>query len=289
MRSFLAGMAVAVLLTGCGTALAQPAAGHFGRQPRTQPRTAAVVTGTRAQAQAYVRHAMAELSLPAGARPAHLKSLPEMMRVLAPTGTGWAGASRILIVPGQPEAVLQRISGHAPFNEPGGYTATPVVSSTMLPAPEPGLDAVILELAVQAYSRTTTLVGAYAYAAWLPYRTAAEHLNPAAFSAVTIIKDQLLHGKQSRTFTSAAAIARFAAFLNDRSPVPISAVGGMSCPPPIVTYAVRFTPRDKGDPAATTTAGCGTIAISVNGKPQPSLWDTNGGLDAIASSVFEHG
>jgi hypothetical protein len=138
----LAGMAVAVLLTGCGTALAQPAAGHFGRQPRTQPRTAAVVTGTRAQAQAYVRHAMAELSLPAGARPAHLKSLPEMMRVQAPAGTGWAGASRILIVPGQPEAVLQRISGHAPFNEPGGHTATPVVSSTMLAAPEPGLDAV---------------------------------------------------------------------------------------------------------------------------------------------------
>ena len=219
MRSILAAIAAAVLLSGCGTALAQPGAGHSGRQPRT----AAVVTGTRAQAQAYVRHAMAELSLPAGTQPAHLKSLPGIMRALAPSGTGWVGASRILIVPGQPEAVLQRISGHAPFNEPGGYTATPVLSSTMLPAPEPGLDAAILELAVQAYSRTTTLVGAYAFAAWLPYRTAAEHLNPASFRSVTIVKDQINDGKQStesHTFTSTALIGRFASVLNADVPAP---------------------------------------------------------------------
>jgi uncharacterized protein YceK len=287
MRSFLAAMAVAVLLTGCGTALAQPGAGHSG----SQPRTAAVVTGTRALAQAYVRHAMAELSLPAGTKPAHLKSLPPMMRVLAPTGTGWAGASRILIVPGQPEAVLQRISAHAPFNEPGGYTATPVVSSTMLPAPEPGIDAAVLELAVQAYSRTTTLVDAYAFAAWLPYRTAAEHLNPASFRSVTIIKDQVIGGKQravSRTFTSAAAIARFATFLNARVPAPESAMGELMCPPPVLTYALRFAARAKRGPTVTASAFCGTIAITVNGKPQLSLWDTNGGLETIASALLGH-
>ena len=162
-------------------------------------------------------------------------------------------------------------------------------SSTLLAAPEPGLDAAVLDLAVQAYSRTTTLVGAYAFASWLPYRTAAEHLNPALFSAVTIVKDQLLHGKQSRTFISAAVISRFAAFLNGRSPAPLSAVGGMSCPPPVVTYAVRFMPRDGDGPVVTTSAGCGTIAIGVNGEPQPSLWDTDGGLDAIASAVFGPG
>jgi len=282
MRAFLACMAAAVLLAGCGAALAQPRTGR-------QPRTTATVTGSLAQAQAYVRHAIAELSLPAGTEPAHLKVLPEIMRDQPPGPTGWAGASRILIVPGRPLAVLQRISGHAPYSQPVIYSATPVQNITLLAAPEPGIDAVVLDLAVQAYSRTSTLVGAYAYAAWLPYRTAAEHLNPAVFSAVTIVKDQLLHGKQSRTFTSAASIARFAAFLNGRSPAPLSAVEGMSCPPPIVTYAVRFTPRAKGDPVVTTSAGCGTIAISVNGKPQPSLWDTNGGLTAIASSVFGHG
>jgi hypothetical protein len=285
MRSILAGMAAAVLLTGCGTALAQPGAGHSGRQPRT----AAVVTGTRAQAQAYVRHAMAELSLPAGTKPAHLKSLPGIMRALAPSGTGWVGGSRILIVPGQPEAVLQRISGHAPFNEPGGYTATPVLSSTMLPAPEPGLDAAILELAVQAYSRTTTLVGAYAFAAWLPYRTAAEHLNPASFRSVTIVKDQINDGKQStesHTFTSTALIGRFASVLNADVPAPPSAQGELlGCVPGGITYTLRFTARAERGPSVTASAFCGTIAISVNGKPQPSLWDTNGGLEKIASAV----
>jgi len=285
MRSFLAGMAAAVLLTGCGTALAQPGAGHSG----SQPRTAAVVTGTQAQAQAYVRHAMAELSLPAGTETAHLKSLPEIMRDQAPAATGWAGASRILIVPGQPEAVLQRISGHAPFNEPEDYTATPVQSSTMLPAPEPGIDAVVLDLAVQAYSRNTTLVGVYAFAAWLPYRTAAEHLDPASFRSVAIVEDQIIRGKQrtvSRTFTSAAVIARFATFLNARVPAPESAMGEMSCPPPVNTYALRFAARAKHGPAVTAAAFCGTIAISVNGKQQPWLWDTNGGLGTIASAVL---
>ena len=76
--------------------------------------------------------------------------------------------------------MLQRISAPAPFNKPVIYSATPVPSSTIVQAPEPGIDAVLLDLAVQAHSRTTTLVGAYAFAAWLPYRTAAEHLEPAS-------------------------------------------------------------------------------------------------------------
>jgi hypothetical protein len=127
------------------------------------------VTGSLAQAQA-----MAELGLPAGTEPADLRVLPALMRAKAPGGTGWAGASRILIVPGQPLG----------------------------------------------------------------------------------------------------------------SPAPLSAGGWMSCPPPVVTYALRFTARDKQDPAVTTSAGCGTIAISVNGKPQPSLWDTKAGLEAIASALL---
>jgi uncharacterized protein YceK len=284
MRSVLAGMVAAVLLAGCGAALAQPGTGR-------QPRTAAVVTGSRAQAQAYVQHAMAELSLPAGTVPAHLKVLPEIMRDRAPGPTGWASASRILIVPGQPLAVLKRISGHAPFNQPVIYSAIPVQNVTLLPAPEPGLDAAVLDLTVEAYSRTATLVGAYADAAWLPYRTAAENLNPAMFSAVTIVKHQLIGkpGAVSRSFTSAAVIGRFTTFLNGRAAAPLSAFGWMSCPPPIVTYALRFTPRYKGGPVVTTSSGCGTVTINVNGKQQPFLWDTNGGLETIASAVLGKG
>ena len=285
MRSFLAAVAAAVLLTGCGTALSQPGAGHSGDRPHT----AVVVNGSRAEAQAYVRHLMAELSLPAGSEPAHLTSLPQIVRARAPGTPGWAGASRILIVPGQPLAVLQRISAHAPFNEPVIYSATPVLSSTIVQAPEPGIDAVILDLAVQAHSRTTTLVGAYAFAAWLPYRTAAEHLEPASFRAVTISADQLVPRAHqvTRTFTSAAVIARLAALLNGRPPAPTAALAGVSCPAPLVSFTLLFTATGRQAPAvAVSTAGCMADAITVNGRQQPSLWDTAGGLESMARKLL---
>ena len=285
MRSFLAAVAAAVLLTGCGTALSQPGAGHSGDGPRT----AVVVNGSRAKAQAYVRHLMAELSLPAGSEPAHLTSLPQIVRARAPGTPGWAGASRILIVPGQPLAVLQRISAHAPFNEPVIYSATPVLSSTIVQAPGPGVDAVILDLAVQAHSRTTTLVGAYAFAAWLPYRTAAEHLEPASFRAVTISADQLVPRAHqvTRTFTSAAVIARLAAFLNGRPPAPAAVLAGVSCPAPLVSFTLRFTAAGRQAPAvAVSTADCMVDAITVNGRQQPSLWDTAGGLESMARKLL---
>ncbi len=285
MRSFLAGAAAAVLLTGCGTALAQSGTGHSGGGPRT----AVVVNGSRAEAQAYVRHLMAELSLPEGSVPAHLTSLPEIVRAQAPGAPGWAGASRILIVPGQPLAVLQRISAHAPFNEPVIYSATPVLSSTMRQAPEPGIDAVILDLAVQSHSRSTTLVGAYAFAAWLPYRTAAEHLDPASFRAVTISADQLIPRPHqvTRTFTSAAVIVGLAAFLNGRAPAPAAALAGVSCPAPLASFTLRFTGAGRQAPAvAVSTAGCMVDAITVNGRQQPSLWETAGALESMARKLL---
>jgi hypothetical protein len=285
MRSFLSGAAAVLLLTACGAALAQPGTSHSGDRPPT----AAVVNGSRMEAQAYVRHLMAELSLPDGSVPAHVNSLPEIVRVQGLDAPGWAGASRILIVPGQPLAVLQRISAHAPFNEPVTYSATPVMSSTMLQAPKPGIDAVILDLAVQAHSRTTTLVAAYAFAAWLPYRTAAEHLESASFQAVTISADQLVARPHqvTRTFTSAAVIARLAAFLNGRPPAPTAALAAMSCPAPLVTFTLRFTATGRQAPAVVvSTADCMVDAITVSGRQQPSLWDTAGGLESMARKLL---
>lgn len=283
MRS-LAGAAAAILLTACSTALAPSGTGHSGHGLHT----GVVVDGSRAEAQAYVRHLMAELSLPDGSKPAHLTPLPQTVRAQAPAAPGWAGASRILIVPGQPLAVLQRISAHAPFDEPVIYSVTPVQSATIRQAPEPGIDAVILDLAVEAHSRITTLVGAYAFAAWLPYRTAAERLNAASFRAVTIVRDQAFARQRtlSRTFTSAAVIARFAAFLNGRSPAPGSLVEGLSCAPG-PGYTLRFTAREKHGPAVIVSALCQTVAITVNGTAQPLLWDTSGGLGTIVSKLLE--
>ncbi len=285
MRSFLAGAAAAVLLTGCGTVLAQSGTGHSGGRPHT----AVAVNGSRAEAQAYVRHLMAELSLPEGSVPAHLTSLPQIVRAQAPDAPGWAGASRILIVPGQPLPVLQRISAHAPFHEPVIYSAIPVLNSTMRQAPEPGIDAVILDLAVQAHSRTTTLVGAYAFAAWLPYRTAAEHLDPASFRAVTISAGQLVPRPHqvTRTFTSAAVIGRLVAFLNGRPPAPTAALAGVSCPAPLASVRLRFTATGRQAPAvAVSTADCMADAVTVNGRQQPLLWDTAGGLESMARKLL---
>jgi hypothetical protein len=216
-----------------------------------------------------------------------LTSLPEIVRAQAPAAPGWAGASRILIVPGQPLAVLQRISAHAPFNERVIYSVTPVLNGTIVQAPKPGIDAVILDLAVEAHSRTTTLVGAYAFAAWQPYRAAAEHLDAASFRAVTIVRDQVFANQRivSRTFASPAVIARLATFLNGRSPAPRSLVDGLSCAP-VAGYTLRFTPREKHGPAVTASALCQTVAITVGGKLQPLLWDTGGGLGTIASKLL---
>jgi hypothetical protein len=280
VRSFLAGAAAAVLLAGCGTALAQSGTGHSGHGPHA----AVVVRGSRAEARAYARHLMAELSLPKGTKPAHLRSVPEIVRAQAPAAPGRGQPDTHRARP--PLAVLQRISAHAPFNEPVIYSVTPVLDSTILQGPKPGIDAVILDLAVQAHSRTTTLVAAYAFAAWLPHRTAAEHPDAASFGGVTIVRDQVFAQQRtvSRTFTSTAVIARFATFLNGRPPAPSSLVGGLSCAP-VAGYRLRFTPRDKHDPAVTVSALCQTVAITVNGKLQPSLWDTGGGLDTIASKL----
>jgi transcriptional regulator with XRE-family HTH domain/predicted ATPase len=104
-----------------------------------------------------------------------------------------------------------------------------------------------------------------------------------------VVKDQVVSarpGTVSRTFTSAAVIARFAAFLNARVPAPESATGSMSCPPPIATYKLQFTARAEHGPAVTASAFCGTVAISVNGTAQPALWDTGGGLETIAAALL---
>jgi hypothetical protein len=190
-------------------------------------------------------------------------------------------------VPGQPLAVLKRISAHAPFSEPVLYSVIPAWSSTLLPAPLPGIDAAIADLAVAAHSGGTTLVAASAFAAWLPARSNAEHLDPANFRAVTITTQQIIPHQRttSRTFTSASAISRFTTYLNGRGPAPESALAGISCPAPTTSYEVQFTPQEHG-PAVTVSAGCMSVAITVDGRLQPLLWDTDGGLETIARQLL---
>ncbi len=282
MRSWVAAVAAAVLLAGCGTALAGPGS-------RPDHPAAGRPGGSRAEASALARHLLRQLGLPPGARPAHVTSLPPLLRDPRAPGAGWVSAQRIVLAPGKPRAVWETLLAHAPFNEHTRFGEVPTSVGTLLPAPASGVDAAELEVSMTPLSRTTTLVAAYAYAAWLPSRTVAEHLDPASFRAVTISADQLvprLH-QVTRTFTSAAVIARLTAFLNGRPPAPTAALARLSCAAPLVSFALRFTAADRQAPVVgVSTADCMVDTVTVNGRQQPLLWDTGGGLASIARKLL---
>ena len=192
------------------------------------------------------------------------------------------------MAPGNPRSVLERLDAHAPFSTPTRYgPALPTWSGILLPAPEPGIDAAQVSVGIAAYSGTTTLVTAHAYATWLPARTAAEHLDPFSFRAVTVGEDRLIPSSRqvTRTFTDPAVIARLAAFVNGLPPAP--ALTARSCAAVISRYTLRFTARDTNGPAmVVSTVECGTDVITVNGKPQPGLWDTHARLAAMARELL---
>ena len=283
MRSWLVAAAVstAILLAGCAAAPAGP-------RPGTGTATSSRANGTRAQAQALARHLLAELSVPPGTKPAHVRSLPPLLRDHQGPGAGWAGDQEILVVPGNPRTVLERLDAHAPFGTPTRYgPALPTWSGILLPAPEPGIDAALVSVGIAAYSGSATLVAAYAYATWLPARTAAERLDPSGLRAVTVGEDRLIPSSRqvTRTFTDPAVIARLAAFVNGLPPA--SALTGRSCAAVFSRYTLWFTARDANGPAVVvSTVGCGTDGITVNGKPQPGLWDTHARLEAMARQLL---
>jgi len=285
MRSWLAAVALttatAIMLAGCG-------AGPAGPRPGTGIATSSRANGTRAQAMALARHLLAELSFPPGTKSAHVTSLPPLLRGHQGPGPGWAGGQEILVVPGNPRSALERLDAHAPFGTPTRYgSALPTWSGTLLPAPEPGIDAAQVSVGIAAYSGSTTLVAAYAYATWLPARTAAEHLDLSGFRAVTVGEDRLIPSSRevTRTSTDPAVIARLAAFVNGLPPAP--APTGRSCSAVFSRYTLRFTARDaKGPAVVVSTVECGTDAITANGKPQPGLWDTHARLAVMARQLL---
>jgi hypothetical protein len=285
MRSWLAAVALstatAILLAGC-------AAGPAGPRPGTGIATSPRATGTRAQALALARHLLAELSVPPGTKPAQVRSLPPLLRDHQGPGAGWAGGREILVVPGNPRSVLERLDAHAPFSTPVRYgPALPTWSGILLPAPEPGINAAQVSVGIAAYSGSTTLVAAYAYATWRPARTAAEHLDPSGFRAVTVGEGRLIPPSRqvTRTFTDPSVIARLAAFVNGLPPAAV--LTGRSCAAVLSRYTLRFTARDaNGLAVVVSTVECGTDAITVNGKPQPGLWDTHARLAAMARQLL---
>jgi len=83
--------------------------------------TSSRVHGTKAQAMALARHLLAELSFPPGTKPVHARSLPSLLRDYQGPGAGWAGGQEILVAPGNPRSVLERLDAHVPFSTPARY------------------------------------------------------------------------------------------------------------------------------------------------------------------------
>ncbi|MDQ2813003.1 MAG: hypothetical protein M3Z75_14290 [Actinomycetota bacterium] len=281
MRIWLAA-AAAVLLAGCGTVLAKPATAPVRAHIVAAP---AVSIRTRALALAW--RLVRELSPPPGTRTVHLAKLPwPLNQPQAPLQPGWVRVTETLEAPAKPASEWTGLLARTPLRDTGGLTPGATAGS-ILQAPAPGLDVATFAVTLVQLSRGTILIDVRAEAAWLPARTPAEHLDPAAFRSVTISAQPWQSRVRTRTFTAQADIARLTAIINRGVPAPPSVVDGMSCAPVAIVYTLRFTPHAVRGPSVVVTLGACPHAygITVNGRRQPFLWD-NGELRTAAGGLL---
>lgn len=286
MRTWPAAAAAAfVLLAGCS-----PAAPATVAASSPHPATASA-DRLRERAQALIWRLVNELSPPPGTRTVHLAKLPPPLNnPPPPLPAGWVRAQRTLEAPAQPGSAWAGLLAHTPLSQIG--TLTPGTDAgVVLPAPEPGIDVAEFGVTLVQLSSKTILIAVDADAAWLPARTPAEHLDPAAFGSVAISAQRWAQTRvATRTFTARAGISRLTAIINAGTPAPTGVVARMHCAAVATVYILRFTPRAAGGPSAAVTLGACPHAydITVNGKQQPSLWDDGKLRSAAAALVGVH-
>jgi hypothetical protein len=279
MRTWIAATAAAVLVVGCGTAAVKPVTAR----PRAQTVAASAVP-LRARALALAWRLVDELSLPQGTRTVRLAKLPPPLnQPQAPLQPGWVRVTETLEAPAEPQSVWGAMLARTPL----GGLVPGASAGTVLPAPEPGLDVAELGVTLIQLSHGTVLIVATAEAAWLPARTAAEHLDPASFRSVTISAQPWQSRVMTRTFTDQADIAGLISIIDAGVPAPLSVVARMHCAPVAIVYVLRFTPRAAGGPSVVLTLGAcpHSYGVTVNGRQQPSLWD-NGKLRTAAGTLL---
>lgn len=286
MRTWPATAATAafVLFVGCSSAAAPATVAVYSPHP-----AAASADRLRERAQALVWRLVNELSPPPGTRTVHLAKLPPPLNnPPSPLAAGWVRVQRTLEAPAQPASAWAGLLAHTPLRQSGPITPGLVGSaSAVVPAPEPGIDVAEFGVTLVQLSSKTILIVVGADAAWLPARTPAEHLDPAAFRSVTISAQRWAQTHVvTRTFTAQADISRLTASINPGTPAPTSVVAGMHCAAVATVYILRFTPRGAGGPSAVVTLGACPHAydITVNGKQQPPLWD-DGKLRMAAAAL----
>ncbi len=285
---WVAVLVLAVTLAGCGTGASQLAAQTTGTAAARAP------AGSRAAALTLARQLLARLVVPAGSRTVQPSPVP------GPLSTSSAGdvspytveLHRFVLV-GEPAGdVHSFLLGHVPagmgwFGDglaPGTTNTVTVLWVAYHPrSVAAGLTGAELGTAAMPSADGATLIRADASVSWFPPRSAAEQLNAASFRSVTVTAAGVIPRPRTvtRMFTSPAVIARLAALVNSLPATPYPDVAAMKCLAPATVYRLAFTPGVVVYPG-----GCGdSVAITVNGKEQPRLWD-QGALIAMTRQLL---
>ena len=241
--------------------------------------------GTRAEATALARRMLSRIRLPVGARRLHEVPVPGALRDPALWVGGVAALDEHLLFrlrqPMRVVAVAWRkhpptgmiLASTGDEGAPSGVRSM-MVSYTPRSLPA-GIYAAQLVLTVTPARKGGSLARADGQVIWSPPRSAAEHVDPSRYHALTItvaFADPRRHTLH-KVVTSHAAIARLAKALN-RSPV--EPIGFANCPMIFATYRLVFAVSRHSRPVVVVTATqwpCLGAGIAVRGKSQPALAD----------------
>lgn len=289
------GAAAVMLVAGCGTTHYRPAADGRGGGTGNRSDRAAVLgptTITKADAERLAQTLLARAVVPRGA---HVRSGPAPAVIRQPPD--WIAGSPSLVLHRiwtvrQPMSAVydllnrsvpagMRSAGNSQAGGSGEVTQEAVFyNPSRLPT---GVEQATLTMSV-APSGAVSLLRADVQVIWYPPRSAAEHI-PASMRVVTITATYVGPGQPrtvSKTFTSAALTGRLAAMLNGT----YASIGGvMSCPLERVTYKLTFATSRTATPYVAGEEGCGTVSITVGGRPQPAL-QTPPALDPALSKLM---
>lgn len=248
-RIAVTALVAAALLAGCGTSQRSPGTGIAS--PDARASSGGLLAGSRAKALATSM--LSRLVLPAGARPAEMRSAPPLARTPAST----IGAAHVVDVHRvfslrQPvPATSAFLLAHAPRSmhqtgngQGGGPTGITMMDLTYTPDRVPAgvfqADLVIAMIPGTAGS----WLRADAEVVPFPARSPAEYLNPARFHAVIISASRANHRPHTmtRTITSADVIARLAKLLNGLRAAPALA---QHCPAIVAPTRWRSLPQPR--------------------------------------------
>ena len=196
---------------------------------------------------------------------------------------------------GQPQAVLAWEQAHLPrrFTPEDADFGPPTWDRTFSLSPIPGvLNARDLVVEVDGVGNGQTAVRVDAQVSWQPPRPASERV-PSAARVVTIIQLPSLDPHARRppapvTVTDLAVVRRLAALVDS---LQLSTIGPDAPCPGYGGGGIRLTFRARagGPPLAVAQpAPCGTVQLSIGGKPQPALQITDSFIPQVLKLAGLH-